>query len=185
LHFENIKISRTDDDLEVLTGLLKVALKESDLVLLTGGISVGDYDFVLPATENCGITKLFHKIKQRPGKPLFFGLKENRLVFGLPGNPASVLTCFYEYVLHALELLTLQPIRLRTFHAPLSKSFIKKTVLTHFLKGYYDGSEVRILDAQESYRLRSFAKSNCFVVLPESEMEFSRGQQMELHLLPI
>ena len=69
LHFENIKIFRTDDDLESLTGLLKVAVKESDLVLLTGGISVGDYDFVLPATENCGIKKLFHKIKQRPGNP--------------------------------------------------------------------------------------------------------------------
>ena len=136
LHFDDIRIFRSDDDLDILTGLLKVALKESDVVLLTGGISVGDYDFVLPAAENCGVTKLFHKIKQRPGKPLFFGSKEDKLVFGLPGNPSSVLTCFYEYVLHALELLTLQPMRLKTLHAPLSKSFTKKTVLTHFLKGY-------------------------------------------------
>ncbi len=185
LHFENIKISRADDDLDILTDLLKVVLKESDVVLLTGGISVGDYDFVLQATENCGVTKLFHKIKQRPGKPLYFGTKENKLVFGLPGNPSSVLTCFYEYVLQALEWLTLQPMRLKTLYAPLAKSCSKKTVLTHFLKGYYNGTEVRILDAQESYRLISFAKSNCFVVLPESEMEFAEGQQMEVHLLPI
>ena len=129
--------------------------------------------------------KLFHKIKQRPGKPLFFGSKEDKLVFGLPGNPSSVLTCFYEYVLQALELLTLQPMRLRTLHAPFSKSFTKQSLLTNFLKGYYDGSEVKILDAQESYRMRSFAKSNCFVVLPESAMEFPEGQPMEVHLLPI
>ena len=185
LHFENIKIFRSEDDLDILTGLLKVALKESDVVLLTGGISVGDYDFVLQATEHCGVKKLFHKIKQRPGKPLFFGTTENKLVFGLPGNPSSVLTCFYEYVLPALELLTLQPMRLRTLQAPLGKSYTKKTVLTHFLKGYYDGNEVRILEAQESYRLSSFAKSNCLVVLPESVMEFTQGLQMELHLLPI
>ncbi len=184
LHFDNVKIFRIGDDLEMLTNLLKKTLEDSDLVLLTGGISVGDYDFVLQAAENCGVKKLFHKIKQRPGKPLYFGLKAKKLVFGLPGNPSSVLTCFYEYVLLALELQTQQTLRLRNLNAPLSHSFSKKTSLTHFLKGFYDGSKVTMLDAQESYRLKSFAKSNCFVVVPESVLECPKGGLMEIHLLP-
>ena len=51
------------------------------------------------------LKQLFHKVKQRPGKPLYFGKKENKVVFGLPGNPSSVLTCFYEYVAEALAIM--------------------------------------------------------------------------------
>ena len=185
LHLNNIKIFRADDELAALTGILQEALKESDIVLLTGGISAGDYDFVLQAAENCDVMKLFHKIKQRPGKPLYFGKKNDRLVFGLPGNPSSVLTCFYEYVLPALELLTGQTLSLKTQQAPLSDSFKKKAMLTHFLKGYYNGKEVIILDAQESYRMSSFAKANCFVVIKEEVMECRAGEIMEVHLLPV
>ncbi|MBI1780414.1 MAG: molybdopterin molybdotransferase MoeA [Sphingobacteriales bacterium] len=184
LHFSNIKIYSADDDLEILTGMLKEALEKSDLVLLTGGISVGDYDFVLKATENCGVTKLFHRIKQRPGKPLFFGKKANKLVFGLPGNPSSVLTCFYEYVLTVLSLMTKRKISLSSAPAPLASSFSKKILLTQFLKGHYNGENVTILDAQESYRMSSFAKANCFVVLEEPMKEYAEGGAVEIHLLP-
>ena len=184
LHFEDIKISRADDDVKILTGILEEALQQSNLVLLTGGISAGDYDFVLQAAENCGITKLFHKIKQRPGKPLYFGKKNDKLIFGLPGNPSSVLTCFYEYVLTALEILTRQKISLQSIHAPLSMPFSKTNVLTHFLKGYYNGLTVTVLDAQESYRLSSFAKANCLVKINESVTQCKEGEMVEVHLLP-
>ena len=184
-HFDDVKIFRTGDDLEELTRMLKTALEQSNVVLLTGGISVGDYDFVSRAAENCDVKKLFHQIKQRPGKPLFFGSTNNRLVFGLPGNPSSVLTCFYEYVLSALSLLTQRPIRLKMLNAPLSHSHTKKPGLTYFLKGFYNGSEVKILEAQESYRLASFARSNCFVVMPENQVECTKGEIVEVHLLPV
>lgn len=183
-HLNEVKIFRADDDLEILTGILNEALEKSDLVLLTGGISVGDYDFVLQATENCGVTKLFHRIKQRPGKPLFFGKKENKLVFGLPGNPSSVLTCFYEYVLTALSVMTKRKISLSSVQAPLASSFDKKILLTQFLKGYYNGENVIILDAQESYRMSSFAKANCFVVLEEPMKKYMEAEMVEIHLLP-
>jgi molybdopterin molybdotransferase len=185
LHFEKIRIFRVDDDLEIVTATLKEALQQSDMVLLTGGISAGDYDFVLPATINCGVEKLFHKIKQRPGKPLYFGKKDNKLVFGLPGNPSSVLTCFYEYVLPALALLTRREIGLRWLQVPLAKSFNKPVRLTHFLKGLYNGKTVSILDAQESYRLSSFAKANCLVRIEEETIECKEGDMMEIHLLPV
>lgn len=184
LHFENINIIRTDDDLEILTGILKYALQQSDLVLVTGGISAGDYDFVLQAASNCGVKKLFHKIKQRPGKPLFFGKKENKIIFGLPGNPSSVLTCFYEYVLTTLAILTRQQIILQTIIVPIEKSFSKTNALTHFLKGFYNGETVSVLDAQESYRLSSFAKANCLIKINEEQTQCAAGEMVEVHLLP-
>ena len=103
LHINDTKILYATDKPEVVTGTLRKALEQTDVVLLTGGISVGDYDFVLQSATECGVEKLFHKIKQRPGKPLYFGKKESKLVFGLPGNPSSVLTCFYQYVIAAME----------------------------------------------------------------------------------
>ncbi|MBK5270096.1 MAG: molybdopterin molybdotransferase MoeA, partial [Bacteroidia bacterium] len=185
LHIDIVKIFRADDSLELLTGILKEALQQSDIVLLTGGVSAGDYDFVLQSAANCGVEKLFHKIKQRPGKPLYFGTKGNKLVFGLPGNPSSVLTCFYEYVLLALEILTKQKISLQTIQAPLSKIFRKSSRLTHFLKGFYNGTSVSVLDAQESYRLSSFAKANCLVKINEEVMECKEGEIVEVHLLQV
>lgn len=185
LHIDVIKIFHTDDNLEMLTGILQQALQQSDVILLTGGISAGDYDFVLQAAANCGVTKLFHKIQQRPGKPLYFGKKENKIVFGLPGNPSSVLTCFYEYVLTALEILTKRKISLQTIQAPLQKPFCKTAQLTHFLKGFYNGKTVTVLDAQESYRLSSFAKANCLVKINEEVMDCKEGETVEVHLLSV
>lgn len=184
LNIDNIQILYATDKPEIVTSILKKALAQSDVVLLTGGISVGDYDFVLQAANECGVKKLFHKIKQRPGKPLYFGKKENKLVFGLPGNPSSVLTCFYQYVIPALEKLSKRKIGLQTIKAPLAKTFQKNTGLTHFLKGFYDGKTAAPLDAQESYRLSSFAKANCLLQIDEDVTSLNGGELVDVYLLP-
>jgi molybdopterin molybdotransferase len=180
----NIYILRADDTLEVLSDKLNSALHQSDVVLLTGGASVGDYDFVLQAATDCGVETIFHKIKQKPGKPLFFGKKENKLVFGLPGNPASVITCFYEYVAPALAQLSNKTFSLQKLNVSLAKPFKKPAGLTHFLKGFYDGKTVTALHAQESYRLSSFAQANCLVQVNEEVTECKEGELVEIHLLP-
>ena len=77
----DVKISWADDNLNILKQILQSVMKESDVVLLTGGISVGDYDFVLEAVTQCGVKKLFHQIKQRPGKPVYFGKKRQSTGF--------------------------------------------------------------------------------------------------------
>ena len=182
---EEVKIFYCIDDLDNTISTLQMALEDSHIVLLTGGISVGDYDFVLRAAECCGVTKLFHKIKQRPGKPVFLGKKNEQLVFGLPGNPSSVLTCFYEYVLLATSLMTGRKLSLKTMNAPLANAFNKKTMLTHFLKGYYNDGEVTVLEAQESFRLSSFARANCLIKIDENITECTKGTMVEIHLLPI
>ncbi|WP_346238263.1 molybdopterin molybdotransferase MoeA [Niabella insulamsoli] len=176
--------SQADDDLAILTSLLANALEKSDLVLLTGGISVGDYDFVLKAAEACGVQQVFYKVKQRPGKPLFFGTASGKFVFGLPGNPASVLTCFYQYVLPAIARLSGRPNPLSARTGRLKNDYEKKHPLVHFLKGWYDDDTVAILEAQESYRLRSFARANCLIALDEAAKNYPAGASVTFYPLP-
>jgi molybdopterin molybdotransferase len=184
LNINNIAVYKCVDDINALTNVLNEAITKSDVVLMTGGVSVGDYDFTVKVSENCGVQKVFHKIKQKPGKPIFFGKKEKVLFFGLPGNPASVLTCFYEYVVLALEKLTVQKLTLETRQISIAIDYKKPTGITHFLKGIFDGAQVHLPQGQESYKLNSFAKANCLVMIPESVTEVATGDIVEIHLLP-
>ena len=179
-----IALLQAGDDPDQLQVLLAKALEDADLVLMTGGVSVGDYDFTMQAFEACGVMPVFHKIRQKPGKPILFGRKENKAVFGLPGNPASVLTCFYEYVLPAIGKMMHQPLSLSSKKAVLSHDHQKPAGLTHFLKAVYDGEKVSLQKGQESYKLSSFAVANSLVVFPETETQFTQGQSIEIHLLP-
>lgn len=184
LHITEVKVYKVEDDLEKVAQIMNEALQQSDIVFVTGGISVGDYDFVLQASTDCGVEKIFHKVKQRPGKPLYFGKKESKLVFGLPGNPASVLTCFYEYAEPALKMMAKQKTGVQSIQAPLAEPFKKAAGLTHFLKGFYDGKTVTALHAQESYRLSSFANANCLIKIDEEVTSCDKGGLVEIHLLP-
>ena len=171
------------DDLEAIQEALARALRESDMVILTGGVSVGDYDFVRKAADQLGIHCKFHKVKQKPGKPLYFGTRENKIIFGLPGNPASVVSCFYEYVLPAVRYMLHLP-QEELVTAVLKDDFKKVKGLTQFLKAYIEEGEVEILEAQESYRLRSFAVANCLVALDENRLDYEKGETVMVRLLP-
>lgn len=180
----DIQIFEADDDLAILTNVLSNALEKSDVVLLTGGVSVGDYDFVLEASRLCGVEKIFHKVKQKPGKPLFFGKLDQKLIFGLPGNPSSVLSCFYNYVLPALSSLAGKINPVREIEAELTNDYKKAPGLTHFLKANHHMGKVTALGAQESFRLSSFAQANCLISLDEEKELFKKGDIVKLLLLP-
>ena len=185
LYLTDFKMYYATDDPGVVTDTLRKALKEKDLVVMTGGISVGDYDFVLQAVNRCGVEELFHKVKQRPGKPLYVGKKDRKLVFGLPGNPSSVLTCFYQYVVPAIEKMCKKGTSMQVVQAPLSAAFQSVAGLTQFAKGYYNGKTVTPLPAQESYRLSSFAKANCLIEVKEEVLECKQGDWVNVHLLHV
>ena len=173
------------DSLSDLEKVLAKAIATADLVLVTGGVSVGDYDFVPQALENNGVSTLFHKIKQKPGKPLYLGKKNNTIVFGLPGNPASVLTCFYEYVIPAIEkMMGISHSCIRSEHIPLLTAVTKKKGLTHFLKARASANGVAVLSAQESYRLSAFTSTNCLICLEEDKTDYAAGELVEVHFLP-
>lgn len=184
MRIDQVRVVHARDDLDVLAGILSSSLHVSDAVLLTGGVSVGDYDFVLKAAEMLKIGQCFHKIKQRPGKPLYFGIKEKKLVFGLPGNPSSVLSCFYQYVFPALNKLRNSKEDLPEITTSLTRPFLKPKGLTHFLKGFFNGKHAIILEAQESYRMVSFAVANCLIEIEEEATEVLPGKPVNIHLLP-
>jgi len=152
--------------------------------LLTGGVSVGDYDFVPEAASRCGVQQIFHRVKQRPGKPLYFGVKDKIPVFGLPGNPSSVLSCFYNYVLIAIEQLCRKKNPTSIVTAKLLDTYVKPVGLTHFLKGHYENGQVRVLNAQASYQLSSFAQANCLIILEEQRGHYETGEFVEVIQLP-
>jgi len=101
-HFHQMGIQCTtlkiSDDFEQLTSGIEKALNHFDIIILSGGVSKGKVDHVPTVLQKLGVSQIFHKIAQRPGKPLWFGTKENKLVFGLPGNPVSSLVCFLKYI---------------------------------------------------------------------------------------
>ncbi|MEH3115147.1 molybdopterin molybdotransferase MoeA [Pedobacter terrae] len=181
---EQIKVYKADDDLVILKKVLETAMQDSDVVLLTGGVSVGEYDFVIEAASNCGIKQIFHKVKQKPGKPLFFGTKDQKLIFGLPGNPSSVLSCYYNYVLPAIKALSHKSNSIIEVQARLTHAYTKPLGLTHFLKGKYENGLVTPLQAQESYRLSSFAQANCLICLDETKEYFKENEILTALILP-
>ncbi len=173
INIEPTAIELVDDTLEEIKNAITTHLN-ADILILTGGVSVGDYDLVPAALEKCGVEKIFHKVKQKPGKPLYFGKVNQTLIFALPGNPAAALTCFYEYVLLAIDHFTYKK-HFKKMQLPLANDFYKKAGLTHFLKGKTSENAVSILENQESYKLNSFATANCLITLDENSEYFKKG----------
>lgn len=181
LQIHSIQVYHVKDTIEATQLTISKGLLENDLLLITGGVSVGDYDFVAGACLQQGVQKLFHGVKQKPGKPLFFGKKENVLVFGLPGNPSSVLSCYQQYVYTALNAITGGK-QVEAVFAKLEMPFDKKPPLTLFLKGYYESGTVQILPAQASYQLSAFVTANCWVELAEEINYFDKDQLVKIYL---
>jgi molybdopterin molybdotransferase len=155
------------------------------LVIITGGISVGDYDFVGRALHELQVDEIFYKVKQKPGKPLFFGKKEDSLIFALPGNPAAALSCFYVYVYTALQIIENNPsISLPRISAKSQTTFSKKGDRSQFLKAIYYQGNVTILEGQSSAMLQTFALSNALVYLPSNHSEIKLNEEVEVILLP-
>lgn len=182
--FKQIEVSIIEDSLKETTEALKTSLEKFDLTLFNGGISVGDYDFVLESCNANKVEQIFHKIKQKPGKPLYIGKKGDKVVCGLPGNPASVLSCYYNYITIVLDQLSNTRTAMQTANAILLNPYRKPAGLTHFLKGLYNASnnEVQILEGQESFKMKSFAIANCFVELPEALTSVESKQVVKIHL---
>ncbi|WP_066220938.1 molybdopterin molybdotransferase MoeA [Formosa haliotis] len=165
----DIKTFKAKDTLKATRKSIKKALKFSDIVLISGGISVGDYDFVKEALDKNHVDEMFYRLNQKPGKPLWFGKKDHQFVFALPGNPASVLTCFYVYVLPILKKFSgLTAYHLPQIQAKSATAFKNTTGKTLFLKAYYNGEDVTILQGQQSSMLHAFASSNVLVKIPEN-----------------
>jgi len=153
-----VTIKTVEDNYEATKKSIQESLNECDILITTGGISVGDYDFVGKAMEEVGVESIFYKIKQKPGKPIFFGKRNSTVVFGLPGNPAAALSCFYLYVTPGIrKMCGISDVSLEKRTLKLTSDYTKSKNLTHFLKAKCYGDKVAILGAQSSAMLSSFA----------------------------
>lgn len=181
-----VSVSYAADDLDATISALEALLEGHDLILASGGISVGDYDFVGKALEALGAETIFYKVRQKPGKPLLFGKKGEKLIFALPGNPASSLVCYYEYVLPAVRKLmgSREPF-LTSVRLPLRHAYRFDGERDEFLKARVEGGEVVSLDGQESFVIGSFAVANAIIYLPVRQNRVEAGDLVEVHLLPL
>lgn len=178
---KKIKTFRIKDTLNATKAVLKKTLSNFDVVLVSGGISVGDYDFVKQALTLNGVEELFYKINQKPGKPLFFGKKDQTIVFALPGNPASTLTSFYVYVVPALKkAMGFKSIHLPEISRKITTIFENTTGKSLFLKAFYDDKTVTILESQSSAMLNTFAIANGFIYLPYDAINIKKNQEVKV-----
>lgn len=181
---EQSDVFRVKDDYESTREELRKMLSSYDVILCSGGISVGDYDFVGKALNELGTEELFYKIKQKPGKPLYFGKKNNALVFALPGNPAAALTCFNVYVIKALNLLSGKRKQgLVRVNKSITKDFVKKGERAQFLKAAICGDEVAVMEGQSSAMLHTYALSNALVYISLEREYVAKGEMVECILI--
>src|SRR5690606_1840652 len=144
------------DDREALAAALSRASVAFDLVITTGGVSVGDHDLVRPALDTLGATVVFHGVKQKPGKPMLFAQLGSAPVFGLPGNPRAVLVLFLEYVAPFLRALQgAQTPWMRSDTLPVAHAVALKGDRAEFRAARIAGGQVHLLADEGSHMLRS------------------------------
>lgn len=157
------------DDPAALETALAAAAKCSDVIVTSGGVSVGEADFVRELMARLGEVA-FWKIAMKPGRPMAFGRIGNAWLFGLPGNPVAVMVTFYQFVRPALlKMMGAEPAPLPSFRVPSLAALKKAPGRTEFLRGRLsiEGNEwgVRPTGAQGSGILRSMSEANCLIVL--------------------
>ncbi len=170
-----------NDDLEDIKKSLEQFLKEYDVLILSGGVSMGKYDYLPTACLALGVEQLFHKIKQRPGKPFWFGKnKDEKLVFAFPGNPVSVFMCLHRYFIPWLEN-SLQVQGSSPVNAVLQNDIDFSPSLQYFAQVKLRINEVGLLTAESVHSNGSgdyshLAETNAFMELPMECHSFKKGE---------
>ena len=186
LKYYDVSIHKVEDIYDKTVDTLNTVVNNNDLVIITGGISVGDYDFVGKALKELEVDEQFYKVKQKPGKPLFYGTKNDTQIFALPGNPAAALSCFYVYVYITLQkMMNRKDLELTRLQVKSKSNFQKNGDRPQFLKAIYENDEVEILEGQNSSMLQTFALSNALVYAPETITKIEIGDTLEVILLPV
>ncbi|HSD06097.1 molybdopterin molybdotransferase MoeA [Flavobacterium sp.] len=183
-YYEDVTLYEVNDDFENTKNKLNEALTKNDVVIVSGGISVGDYDFVARALKELQVETLFYKVNQKPGKPLFVGKLNDKIVFALPGNPAACLTCFYVYVLPTLNILSGAEANYKqAVLLPIAHDYQVKNTRAQFLKANIENGAAEILTHQASSMLNSFSVSNGLVYVPDGNYDLKKGDKVEVYLL--
>ena len=188
LGLPQIAVAHASDDPENLSETLKQTLAQSDVLITLGGVSVGDYDYVKSSLEALGMETRFWKINIKPGKPVLFGKFQNKLVFGLPGNPVSALVTFHLLVRPALLKIlghthtspnTCQALLTQTLkQKPGRRTFVRGKVFTQ--NGQWFATPTQ---GQGSHMMLGLAEANCLIVFPEDKDTLLENKLAEVYFL--
>ena len=185
LNVEIIDLGVVKDTPEDVEQAFIEASQCADIVITSGGVSVGDADFVKSTLEKLGEVN-FWKVSMKPGRPLAFGKINNAIFFGLPGNPVSVMVTFYIFVQQAIEKMSGREPHKHIKLKAKSKSVLRKRPgRVEFQRGIYeidaDGNYiVEKTGAQGSGILRSMSDANCFIFLPMESEGINEGDTIEI-----
>ena len=168
--------------------ITKMLNSKTDIIITSGAVSAGKFDFVPNVIKYFSLSNYFKSVAIRPGKPVLFAKfkGKQKAIFGLPGNPMSSAACFrffvYPYIINSLGLNSEVPI-----NAILKNVFIKKKNFVRFAKSKLNTTkngriEVEILKGQESFRIKSFVKSNIWALLPAGKTKFKKGEIIDCFL---
>ena len=189
---EPIVFGRAPDDVDQLRTLIGKALESTDVLVLSGGVSVGKYDLVEQVLRELGTEIFFDAVAIRPGKPAVFGMCRDKPVFGLPGNPVSTMVTFELFVVPAIEILSgsRQPRPLPFFRARLAHPVNEKGIVAHFLParvGWLDEKPdepslpiVETLLWEGSGDIGAVVRGNCFLVVRETRLTLEAGEWVDV-----
>ncbi|MFN8395299.1 MAG: gephyrin-like molybdotransferase Glp [Bacteroidia bacterium] len=174
------------DNPEALTKMVTAAASAYEVLILTGGVSVGDFDFSRVALEGAGFEAVFHQVAQKPGKPLLLCRRGLQRAFGLPGNPRASMMCYLVYVLPLLDAMEGSSTRgLPTLRLPLGAAYRRKPDgKVHFISGNLQDMQAMPLSGQQSHMLQSLAEGNLIIQLPAEPDDFPAGFIVDCLLLP-
>ncbi|MEZ4900726.1 MAG: molybdopterin molybdotransferase MoeA [Spirosomataceae bacterium] len=167
------------DDLSTTQQAIEEALIKYDALILCGGVSQGKKDFIPQALTQTGVNKFFHKLSQQPGKPFWFGRKDNKVVFALPGNPVSSFVCARRYFIPWLRK-SLGLAAMDSVWAALSEDYVYKSPLTYFLQVqlYQEGAMLmaRPIVGHGSGDFANLVDNQGFLELPLGKHTFSKAK---------
>jgi molybdopterin molybdotransferase len=181
---EPVLLGNALDRIDDLSAKIEIGLRE-DVLVLSGGVSMGKYDLVESALKSLGAEFFFDAVAIRPGKPTVFGSCQNTWVFGLPGNPVSSMVTFQLFAIPALDLLSGAPARHLPFlSATLAEAIKEKANLAHFLPAHLEwrGSSpyVSALRWQGSGDISALRGANCFLLVPHDRLDISAGEKVSV-----
>ncbi|MCB0790718.1 MAG: molybdopterin molybdotransferase MoeA [Flavobacteriales bacterium] len=182
-YVQTLEVACVTDHRDTLLDTLKAA--RADLVVSTGGVSVGEHDIVRSVLEELGAEIIVHRVAQKPGKPMLFAMLDGRPVFGLPGNPRAVMVLCWEYVLPFVRAMQQAgdpwP---RSELLPLNDGLRVKGGRAEFRAAHIDNGRVTLPADEGSHMLRSLVNARALVYLPADKREWSIGEPIEVHYLP-
>ena len=177
-YFEYVKDKPAD-----IEKVIRTAMSKADVIIIAGGASMGEYDFIQDCLTKIGAKKIFWKVAVKPGKPTWFGKFDDKIIFNLPGNPVSVIVTYYLYVRFLLRRqlgYNSDEARLKKTMVKLEKTLTKTDQRLEFVRGIAYNNIVTPFQQRGSAMLSGMANANCLIKFPRYSEKISAGENVEI-----